>query len=139
MTPFITGDDLPDTTAESASVPFSGEMGVPVAAAREAIYALARHAGYESFTLIEWSGAEVPGAVPPGEAPLYYAVLLTGEGDEDVPVGLGDTRAAALSDLLWSLGAPVLLDALSADEPEPEWLDGDEQRAPGVSAPPILH
>jgi hypothetical protein len=100
-------------------VPFCAEMGVSAASARQAIRARAARAGYEAHTLVEWSNADAPGEMPDGVPVLFYAALLPRAAADDMPLGLGETAAEALGDLLWALGSPVLLAALAADDPEP--------------------
>ena len=117
--------DEPGTQdAEREAVPFCAEMGVSVRSARQAIRALAARGGYATHTLAEWSSADAPGPAPADLPVLHYAALLPyAATDDDMPLGMGATAAEALGDLLWELGAPLLLDALAHDDPEPEWDD----------------
>ena len=105
------------------AVPFCAEMGVSASSARQAIRALAARTGHGAYTLVEWSNADAPGDLPTGVPVLYYAALLPNAAADDMPLGLGESAAEALGDLLWVLGAPVLLEALAADDPEPAWDD----------------
>ena len=119
-----------DASAEDDAAQFCAELGMDASAARQAARTLARAAGFAPETLLEWSSADAPGA--PEDLPaLYYAVLLPENATDDMPLGLGDTPAAALLDLLWALGGPLLLLRLSAHDPEPlpdAGIEGDTPR-----------
>lgn len=105
-------------------VPFSAEMGISARSARQAIRALAARGGYAPDALREWSSADAPGTASVCQPAMYYAALLPSTAADEMPLGLGATAAEALGDLLWALGAPVLLDALADDDdPEPIWDD----------------
>jgi hypothetical protein len=103
---------------------------------REAIHALARQAGYRDVTLLECRADDAPGETASGLVPLYYAVLLTRGRDDDVRIAVGESQVAALSDLLWTLGAPLLFEALARDDEEPDWAD---EGMGLVRAPSVLH
>jgi hypothetical protein len=108
-----------DTAAEDNAVEFCAELGMNADAAREAVCALAHATGFGPGSLREWCSADAPGA--PEDLPaLYYAALLPFTADDNMPLGLGDSPAAALVDLLWALGGPLLLTQLRANDPEPE-------------------
>jgi hypothetical protein len=100
------------------AAPFCAEIGMTAAVARETVRMLAAQAGYWPDALAEWSSADVPGA-PLDMPPLFYAALLPRGDADDMPLGLGDSPAAALTDLIWALGGPMLHAALLADDPEP--------------------
>ena len=104
--------------ARDGAAPFCADIGMTAAGARETVRALAAQAGYQPDVLAEWSSADVPGA-PLGVPPLYYAALLPRGDADDMPLGLGDSPAAALTDLIWALGGPLLHDALLSDDDEP--------------------
>jgi hypothetical protein len=107
------------------------DIGVTVADARRIIRGLAEICGLRAHRLIEWSSADAADAPPASDLPpLYYAALLPDDARDEMPLGLGDTPAAALADLLWALGEPVLRAALRAEEPEPpEATEADETPA----------
>lgn len=108
-----------NASAEDHLVQFCAELGMNAGTAREAVRTLAQAAGFASETLVEWCSADAPGA--PDDLPaLYYAALLPENPTDDMPLGLGDSPAAALIDLLWALGGPLLLMQLRAYDPEPE-------------------
>ena len=112
--------DFETTGGEAArddAAPFCADIGMTAALALETVRMLAAQSGYEPDALAVWSSADVPGA-PPDVPPLYYAALLPHGDADDVPLGLGDSPAAALTDLIWALGGPMLRDALLADDPE---------------------
>lgn len=89
---------------------------------RAVLRALAAAAGYHPDALMEWSSADAPAlSEHPSDLPsLYYAALLPADPHADLPLGLGDTPAAALTDLLWTLGGSHLLAALQADSAPPD-------------------
>ncbi len=96
------------------------DIGVTAADARRIIRGLAEICGLRAHRLIEWSSADAPHMPSASDLPpLYYAALLPDDARDEMPLGLGETPAAALADLLWALGEPVLRSALRADEPEP--------------------
>jgi hypothetical protein len=104
------------------------DIGVTASDARRIIRALAEICGLRAHRLIEWSSADAEGETPASDPPLYYAALLPDDARDEMPLGLGDTPAAALADLLWALGAPALRAALAAADPEP--LDRDATGEP---------
>jgi hypothetical protein len=106
---------------------FCSDLGISAAAAREAVSALASSLGNGAGVLTEWSSADAPGA-PTDIPPLYYAALLPTDSAGDMPLGLGDTPAAALSDLLWALGGPLLLADLAAGDAEPARAEGGAEQ-----------
>jgi hypothetical protein len=99
-------------------VPFHAGLGVSARSARAAIRALARLHGFGPDALVEWSSVDANGGAADGLPPLYYAALRPGPDRDDMPLGLGDTAAAALADLLWTLGGPMLAAAVRADGAE---------------------
>jgi hypothetical protein len=101
---------------EDDTAAFCADIGMTTATARVTIRHVAAVLGYRSEALVEWCSADVPGAS--SDLPLlYYAALLSDDPEADMPLGLGETPAAALTDLLWALGGTALLADLS--EPEP--------------------
>lgn len=105
-----------------------GEHGGELEALRAELHAVAGASGYPAEALTEWCSADAPGA-PAGLPPLYYAALLPGNAGTDMPLGLGESAAAALIDLLWTLGGSALLAAVRTRD-----LPRDEPAAP-VAAP----
>jgi hypothetical protein len=97
----------------------SGGPGSTSELLREALRTLSRAAGYPPEALVEWSSADAPGA-PTDLPPLHYAALLPDARQVDMPLGLGDTPAAALTDLLWTLGGSALLADLRQDGTTPD-------------------
>ncbi len=99
------------------------DIGVKSSDARRIIRGLAEVCGLRAHRLIEWSSLDAEGEAPPDDPPpLYYAALLPDDARDEMPLGLGGTPAAALADLLWALGDPVLRAALAAAGPEPQDL-----------------
>jgi hypothetical protein len=100
--------------------PICGDIGVTMADARRIIRALAPLCGLRAHRLVEWSSADAPDTPTSSDLPpLYYATLLPDDARDEMPLGLGDTPAAALADLLWALGDPLLRAALRTDDPAP--------------------
>jgi hypothetical protein len=64
---------------------------------------------------------------------LYYAALLPDDPQADMPLGLGDTPVAALTDLLWALGGSGLLADLLADTSAAEAPNAAPTSAPEAS------
>jgi hypothetical protein len=89
-------------------------LGSDPEALRDTLRTLAVAAGYSPDALIEWCSADVPGA-PADLPPLYYAAFLPSDQQADMPLGLGETLAAALIDLVWTLGSPSLLSDMLAE------------------------
>lgn len=92
-----------------------GALGDDPETLRDMLRALADRAGYGPEALVEWCSADAPGT-PPGMPPLYYAALLPADALADMPLGLGDTVAAALTDLIWTVGGAALLSDLRAGD-----------------------
>lgn len=100
-------------------------IALPADEARQTIGALAVASGFGADALIEWCSAWADEPSSEDCPPIYYASLLPSPYVEldDLPLGIGATPDAALSDLLWALGAPMLGATLLADDLEPAWLD----------------
>jgi hypothetical protein len=92
----------------------SGAPGGDPEALRDTLRKLAAAAGYRPNALVEWCSADAPGT-PADLPPLFYAALLPDDPQADMPLGLGDTPVAALTDLLWAVGGSELLADLLAD------------------------
>lgn len=120
-------------TAALADTSLEVGLGIALTAdeARHTIGTLAVAAGFGADALIEWCSAWADEPTSEDCPPIYYASLLpcpTFEID-DLPLGIGATPIAALSDLLWALGTPSLDAALLADDADLAWLDaGAETR-----------
>jgi hypothetical protein len=83
-------------------------------ALREMLRALAGATGYAPDALVEWCSADAPDT-PANMPPLYYAALRPCDPLSDMPLGLGESTGAALTDLLWMLGGPALVSDLRTE------------------------
>jgi hypothetical protein len=110
----------------------SGAQGGDPEALRDALRKLADAAGYRPDALVEWCSADAPGT-PADLPPLYYAALLSDDPQADMPLGLGDTPVAALTDLLWAVGGSGLLADLLADKSAAESPNAAPISAPEAS------
>jgi hypothetical protein len=103
-----------------------GGPRVPLASTRQIIDGLAQISGLRAHRLVEWISPRAEDiSIASGPPPLYYAALLPDDAEDEMPLGLGESPAAALTDLLWTLGGPVLCSALSADDSQPRAVAED--------------
>lgn len=105
-------------------------LEMPLSDARRVIRGLAEICGLRAHRLIEWCSPGREGTSSASDLPpLYYAALVPDDAQDEMPLGLGDSPAAALADLLWALGDPVLRSALAAYEPETHDAEAEESPA----------
>jgi hypothetical protein len=93
----------------------SAPLGVTSDLVREAIFRQAGAAGLGSASLKEWSSVDADEGASQDMPPLYYAALLPLHGGAEMPLGIGDSPANALIDLLWELAGPSLVEEVRSD------------------------